>query len=310
MKISGKSKIGDVDKTRKSTLKMYRQNPGNADAAVHAAYSSAVKHKSDMVIIPGNSFMNSVLHIALPSDDISKYVPNIGTGSINVFVVAPSGEVFKASASKGSNMKSFSEMVSESAPPTFEHKDGKEVKWKIPSGWTVNHVKKDKLGSADIVRIQHDNTGLIVEFDGTSIINGKGAGKWRFHDYGKEFEGTFKSIDDVEKIAHDAISGSPKREKVVVDLIKQKLHGWDITSSGDSTIEADFELPSEGNQEYVLGAILYFSDDIEIDAACNGYNSAGNTSKLSTFKKEGIKTINDAVSALLKYKDSCIQKLK
>ena len=51
-----------------------------------------------MVVVPGNSFGHSVLHVARETDDLRKYVPNVADKEVKVYLVNQSGEVFEAVA--------------------------------------------------------------------------------------------------------------------------------------------------------------------------------------------------------------------
>lgn len=96
MKLSSLIKIGTVTEP---TTKLWKKEPSNFTFACQAAAVFAKKHNSKMVVIPGNSYMQRVFHIAKPSDPIQKffgYIPE----ETNVAVVDEDGNVFKAKASK------------------------------------------------------------------------------------------------------------------------------------------------------------------------------------------------------------------
>lgn len=92
MKITSLVKIGNITEP---TIKLWRKEPSNFTYACQAAAVYAKKHKSKMVVVPGNSYMQRVFHIAKPTDPIQKFFGNIPKET-NVAVVDEDGNVFKA----------------------------------------------------------------------------------------------------------------------------------------------------------------------------------------------------------------------
>jgi hypothetical protein len=91
--------IGQTEK-RSAVVKEWKKYPGNFDLAAHAGHYYAKKHKREMVIVPGNSYMHKVYHIVETNEDLRKYVPGIGNMELNVGVVYPDGKVYQAIATK------------------------------------------------------------------------------------------------------------------------------------------------------------------------------------------------------------------
>lgn len=96
MNITIEKKLGETGR-KKAVIKTYKATPGDFDAAAHAAAHYAKKLNRDMVLVPGNSYMHKVYHIAQTTDDLWKY-----TGMprpVRVALVNSAGEVFQAQAS-------------------------------------------------------------------------------------------------------------------------------------------------------------------------------------------------------------------
>lgn len=96
MEITTTNQIGTTSRT-KSPIKTYNSNPGNFDAAAHAAAHYARKHDKNMVVVPGNSYGSKVYHIALETDDLLKYsfAPKAAVALVTI-----KGEVFQATATR------------------------------------------------------------------------------------------------------------------------------------------------------------------------------------------------------------------
>lgn len=96
MKIETLNKIGTCS-NKKSVIKSYRSNPGNFDNACNAALHYAIKFNENMVVIPGNSYMNKVYHIEQESKSLNQFTP---LKKMSVALVKTNGEVFQAIAIK------------------------------------------------------------------------------------------------------------------------------------------------------------------------------------------------------------------
>lgn len=82
----------------KSSVRPYRNEPGNINLAAQAAFHYAKKNGAPMVCVPGNSYMNAVYHIAREDDDLVKF-----TGMdkpTRVLVVYPNGDAIIGTARK------------------------------------------------------------------------------------------------------------------------------------------------------------------------------------------------------------------
>jgi hypothetical protein len=89
MQITLGNKVGTA---KAGTLKNYRANCANLNAAASYAYTMAKKLNERMIVIEGNSYMNKVFFICKESDSVSKYTAM--KVEVNVVVVQPDGEVF------------------------------------------------------------------------------------------------------------------------------------------------------------------------------------------------------------------------
>jgi len=67
----------------------YKKEPGNFHKAMCAAAYYARKMNCRMVVIPGNSYMNKVYHIAQVDEDLKKFCP--GQNEVAVGIMEPSG---------------------------------------------------------------------------------------------------------------------------------------------------------------------------------------------------------------------------
>lgn len=62
-----------LGKVTHSNVKSWRSEPHDFTYACQAAFHYAKKWDMDMVIVPGNSYMKKVYHIARITDDILKF---------------------------------------------------------------------------------------------------------------------------------------------------------------------------------------------------------------------------------------------
>lgn len=83
---------------KKAPMKDYRKNPGNLDNAAYAALYAAKKIKNRIIVVPGNSYMNRVYHLAKDSDDLTAFT--VMATIARVLVVYPDGQTYIADAMK------------------------------------------------------------------------------------------------------------------------------------------------------------------------------------------------------------------
>jgi len=89
-------KIGTA-KAEKGVVGNYKKHPDSLTAAANAAVYYANKNNQDLLLVPGNSYMRKVYHIALKSERIQKYTGFQAT--VLGALVTMDGEVFKAELS-------------------------------------------------------------------------------------------------------------------------------------------------------------------------------------------------------------------
>ena len=69
----------------------YRRSPGDIHLAIGAALHYARKNNKRMVVIPGNSYMNKVYHIATESSDIKSFTV---AGGSDCYIVNIDGSTY------------------------------------------------------------------------------------------------------------------------------------------------------------------------------------------------------------------------
>ena len=97
MEIKLIKKIGQVTK-QVGSLKTYKADPGTFENAAFAAFHSVSKLGEDMMIVPGNSYMSKVYHIAKLTDDVKTFTGPTGQKEVAVGVVKEDGTVWQAVA--------------------------------------------------------------------------------------------------------------------------------------------------------------------------------------------------------------------
>ena len=96
MKIEIDRLIG-VQTVTAPSIHAWRKEPGDGFKAIRAAAQLAKSRGFNMVVVLGNSYMQTVYHIGKETDDLRTYTfdPNP-----TVYLVTPEGQVFLARASK------------------------------------------------------------------------------------------------------------------------------------------------------------------------------------------------------------------
>jgi hypothetical protein len=95
MQIEITKKIGQAV-SRKNAISTWKKAPGNFDNAAHAALEYARKNNRNMVVVPGNSYMNKVYHIVPETEQVSKFT--VSKKNNTVAVVTTSGDVLQGIA--------------------------------------------------------------------------------------------------------------------------------------------------------------------------------------------------------------------
>lgn len=94
-----KGKITPTD----GAISEYRKNPGLLTKAVYAAAAYAKKRHADMVVVPGNSMMASIYHIAPATEDLKKYT--VMSTTAHVMLVKVDGSVYECDAEPETRLK-------------------------------------------------------------------------------------------------------------------------------------------------------------------------------------------------------------
>lgn len=95
MIIKNKEHIGKFNNDNvKGFIAAYKTNPQDVNKALKAGYAYSLKINNDIIVVPGNSYMNKVYHICKVDDELSKFGYN-KKQTIDGYLVNTNGDVYK-----------------------------------------------------------------------------------------------------------------------------------------------------------------------------------------------------------------------
>jgi hypothetical protein len=142
MIIKNKKKVADIPVVKRA-MSEYKKNPGSLNAAAFAAFFKAKQMKSDIVVVEGNSYGHRVYHLALPGEDLKRFI--VVAAKAKVIVVTQKGEAFEAIA-ESTDVRNYREILEKSDVTPLTADERKQAKAKFGNyGCTIAKNKQGQV---------------------------------------------------------------------------------------------------------------------------------------------------------------------